>query len=280
MPCTYVVGVAENIKESKPRGRLRLLLLPAGGAVQSDEWRTCSCALAVRRRSAREAVRRRLQREMPGASYMTVTPFSEIIGSQTRSWQLGATMFVAFGALALVLAAIGLYSVIAYNVAQRTHELGVRVALGAQARDVVRLVVTDGLRLAGMGVAIGAAYRAGGEQVGEAAAVQRFAEGSGGVRARRRDADRGGDGGELGAGAPCVARRSECRVAIGLAGSPGFVVGSFQSPIYADERKSAPALRKSAIIFFPTVEHNWPRPSYGMIGRCCGVITCGVPASA
>jgi ABC-type antimicrobial peptide transport system permease subunit len=93
---------------------------------------------------------------MPGPSYITVTPFSDIMGSQTRSWQLGATMFVAFGGLALVLAAIGLYSVIAYNVAQRTHELGVRVALGAQSRDVVRLVVIEGLRLAVVGVAIGA----------------------------------------------------------------------------------------------------------------------------
>jgi ABC-type antimicrobial peptide transport system permease subunit len=93
---------------------------------------------------------------MPGASYVTVTPFSEIIGSQTRSWQLGATMFVAFGGLALVLAAIGLYSVIAYNVAQRTHELGVRVALGAQSRDVLRLVVVEGLRLSVFGVGIGA----------------------------------------------------------------------------------------------------------------------------
>jgi hypothetical protein len=102
-----------------------------------------------------ETVRRRLQQEMPGASYVTVVPFSQIMGSQTRSWNLGATMFAAFGALALVLAAIGLYSVIAYNVAQRTHELGVRRALGAQVRDVVRLVVNDGLRLAALGVAIG-----------------------------------------------------------------------------------------------------------------------------
>jgi ABC-type antimicrobial peptide transport system permease subunit len=65
-------------------------------------------------------------------------------------------MFSIFGALALVLAAIGLYSVIAYNVAQRTHEMGVRVALGAQARDVIRLIVSEGLRIVLPGVALGA----------------------------------------------------------------------------------------------------------------------------
>jgi predicted permease len=155
MPCTYVVGVAENIKaQSLSADSGYYYYLPAA------QFSPQSGGLFLRTRGAstkvREAVRRRLQREMPGASYVVATPFGDIIGSQTRSWELGATMFVAFGVLALALAAIGLYSVIAYNVAQRTHELGVRVALGAQARDVVRLVVTDGLRLAGMGVAIGA----------------------------------------------------------------------------------------------------------------------------
>ena len=66
-------------------------------------------------------------------------------------------MFVAFGALALIVAAVGLYGVIAYNVAQRMHELGVRVALGAQAGDVGRLVVGQGLRMAVAGLAIGGA---------------------------------------------------------------------------------------------------------------------------
>src|SRR5439155_26374047 len=148
-------GVAENISEQSLRHdsayfyyMLATQLNPTQGGlfvrVRGDAAR------------AKEAVRRRLQREMPGASYVTLTPFSDIIGGQARSWHLGATMFVAFGVLALVLAAIGLYSVIAYNVAQRMHELGVRVALGAQAADVVRLVVTDGLRLVAIGVGIGA----------------------------------------------------------------------------------------------------------------------------
>jgi predicted permease len=156
MPCTYVVGIAENIKEqSLSADSGYYYYLPAA------QVRPQSGDLFVRTRGDggrfKEAVRSRLQREMPGAAYVTITPFSDIIGQQTRSWQLGATMFVAFGVLALVLAAVGLYSVIAYNVAQRTHELGVRVALGARSADVVQLVVTDGLRLAGIGVAIGVA---------------------------------------------------------------------------------------------------------------------------
>jgi ABC-type antimicrobial peptide transport system permease subunit len=162
MPCTYVVGIAENIKgQSLSADSSYYYYLPAA------QYRPEMGGLFIRAHGgaakAREAVRRRLQAEMPGASYVSITPLDAIVGSQTRSWELGATMFVAFGALAIVLAAIGLYSVIAYNVAQRTHELGVRRALGAQASDVVRLVVSDGLRVAGVGVAVGivAAFWAG-----------------------------------------------------------------------------------------------------------------------
>jgi ABC-type antimicrobial peptide transport system permease subunit len=64
-------------------------------------------------------------------------------------------MFVALGALALVVAAVGLYSVIAYNVAQRMQELGVRVALGAQSSEIARLVVGQGVRFAAAGVVLG-----------------------------------------------------------------------------------------------------------------------------
>jgi putative ABC transport system permease protein len=154
VPCTTVVGVAENIKEQS--------LSADSSFFYYVSWRQFNPLVGgvfVRTRGSaaamKEGLRRRLQHEMPGASYVTITPLNEIIGSQTRSWQLGATMFVTFGVLALVLAAIGLYSVIAYNVAQRTHEMGVRVALGAQMRDVVSLVLTDGLRLSVTGLAIG-----------------------------------------------------------------------------------------------------------------------------
>ena len=64
-------------------------------------------------------------------------------------------MFAVFGALALILAAIGLYSVVAYTVAQRSHKVGVRIALGARVVDVMSLVVRDGLRVVIPGVAIG-----------------------------------------------------------------------------------------------------------------------------
>jgi len=79
------------------------------------------------------------------------------VDATMRSWMVGARVFTAFGALALILAAVGLYSVIAYNVTQRRHELGVRLALGAGQSRVVRLIVMQGVRVAAAGVLLGSA---------------------------------------------------------------------------------------------------------------------------
>ncbi|HUQ83000.1 MAG TPA: ADOP family duplicated permease [Gemmatimonadaceae bacterium] len=154
--CAYVVGVAADIKMQGLSGDPGLLYYRS---VAQANPRSVSLVVRTRGPGSQqvEAVRKALQGEMPGGSYVTVTPFSSVIGEATKSWRLGTTMFVAFGGLALVLAAIGLYSVVSYDVAQRTHELGVRRALGAQAVDVLGLVLRHGVALGVTGVVLGAA---------------------------------------------------------------------------------------------------------------------------
>ena len=165
-PCSYVVGVAENIKSQQLGDDPGLFYY-----LSTAQWHPGQGGLFIRTRgeAARyvETIRRRLQQVMPGAAYVTVTPLRDILGEQTRSWQLGATMFLAFGALALALAAIGLYSVMAYTVAQRTQEMGVRASLGAQERDLIKLLITEGLRVGVVGIVIGVMIAlAGGQWLG------------------------------------------------------------------------------------------------------------------
>src|SRR6478736_814808 len=86
-----------------------------------------------------------------------VRPYQDFIDPQLRSWRLGATVFTAFGFLALSIAVVGVFAVVSYVVAQRTREMGVRLALGATRRDVTTLVVRDSARLVGGGLLVGIA---------------------------------------------------------------------------------------------------------------------------
>jgi putative ABC transport system permease protein len=84
-------------------------------------------------------------------------PLTALIGRSIARQRFAMTLFAVFSGLALLLAAIGIYGVMAYSVSQRTGEIGIRVALGARALDVMRLVLAEGGRLIGMGVLAGVA---------------------------------------------------------------------------------------------------------------------------
>jgi putative ABC transport system permease protein len=104
-----------------------------------------------------EPVRRTLLEIGQGIRVYTVQPFSTHVEKSFSSIRWQTSVLTAFGLLALVLAAIGLYGVITYRVALRTREIGVRMALGASRRNVFREVVGQGLSIALVGVAIGEA---------------------------------------------------------------------------------------------------------------------------
>jgi hypothetical protein len=100
-------------------------------------------------------VREEIRRADSGIPLFNVRTMAEV--KRLGSWQFGmfGWLFSAFGAVALILAVTGVYGLLAYAVSQRTQEIGVRVALGAARRDVILLIVGQGLRLAALGIAAG-----------------------------------------------------------------------------------------------------------------------------
>ena len=156
--CTMVVGVAENSAQQNladdPRFMYYLSVEQFAPAMLSSMLLRVAAPDVT---SQVETVRRALTREMPGDGFVVVRPLQEVVDDHMRSWRLGATLFVAFGGLALLVALVGQYGAISYQVTQRMHELGVRAALGARASDVVGLVAWQSVRVGAVAVGIGLA---------------------------------------------------------------------------------------------------------------------------
>ena len=154
MPCAEIVGIVKDVRWGSfgDADRMQVYIPLSRPGRGSLFLRTRGNP-----RTLVEPVRVALQQLMPGTAFVTVRTLESTLSPVLRPWRLGATMFSLFGGLALLIAAIGLYGVIAYSVAQRLHEMGIRVALGARTGDLLRLVVGEGLRVTLLGVVLGSA---------------------------------------------------------------------------------------------------------------------------
>lgn len=103
---------------------------------------------------AARQVLRDIDPELPAYS---MTPLAELVSDSVAERRFSMLLLAAFAAVGLILAAVGLYGVVAFSVSRRTQEIGVRMAMGAGRRDVLRMVVADGMKLAVVGAALGLA---------------------------------------------------------------------------------------------------------------------------
>jgi predicted permease len=163
-PPRQIIGVAADVRASglneEPDPTMYVPQAQVPDAANALNVRLTPIAWIVRTRSAPYAISAAVQEQLRQASGLPVTDvrsMDDVISRSTSRQRFNMLLMTVFGAAALLLAAIGIYGLMAYSVEQRTQEIGIRLALGADVGSVRRMIVGQGMRLAFAGVVVGLA---------------------------------------------------------------------------------------------------------------------------
>jgi putative ABC transport system permease protein len=158
LPWQTIVGVVASVRRAKlDREADPELYLAHGHGGMLETLAGLVVRTEVDPRSLAGAVRDAVQAVDPEQAVFDVRTMEERVADAASGVRFNATLLGFFGFVALLLAAVGVYGVIAYSVAERTHEIGIRVALGASRRDVAEMVMTQGTLMTAAGLALGLA---------------------------------------------------------------------------------------------------------------------------
>jgi predicted permease len=156
-PCHTIIGIAKDVRGFHRLEETAVRFYVPFSQVPNES--TLPSVLLVRAGSAPPStvaamVRRELSRALPGAS-ITARTAEDVLAAELRPWRLGALLFGSMALLALLVASIGVYSAVAFSIRQRTRELGIRIALGARAPMLMRMVLAEGVGVVTVGIVVG-----------------------------------------------------------------------------------------------------------------------------